>query len=77
MTQLNLFDYVKKLKPSEPPCYNCVFAIRRGNFRLCALGKDGYKKIGIWEFCKDRKEMDDGQDIPRKLGQQRKESYGS
>lgn len=58
MKQLNLFDYAKKIKPSEPPCYNCVFAIKRGNFRLCAIGKSGYKKIGIWEFCKERKEND-------------------
>lgn len=59
MTQLNLFDYAKKLKPSEPPCYSCVFAIKRGHFRLCAMGKAGYKKIGIWEFCKDWKGKDE------------------
>lgn len=58
MTQLNLFDYAKKLKPLEPPCYGCVFAIKRGHFRLCAIGKSGYKKIGVWEFCKDRKEKE-------------------
>lgn len=68
MTQLNLFEYAKKLKPSEPPCYNCIFAMKRGNFRLCAIGKAGYKKIGIWEFCKDRKEKENGEKLSRKLG---------
>ena len=58
MTQLNLFEYAKKLKPSEPPCYDCIFAIKRGHFRLCALGHAGYKKIGIWEMCKDRKAVE-------------------
>lgn len=68
MTQLNLFEYAKKLKPSEPPCYNCTFAMKRGNFRLCAIGKAGYKKIGIWEFCEDRKEKENGENLSGKLG---------
>lgn len=56
MTQLNIFDL---LKPKEPPCYNCKFAVKRGNFRLCMIGKPGYKKIGIWESCSDQKKRDE------------------
>lgn len=54
--QLSIFDILGK--PKEPPCYSCTFAIRRGRFRLCAIGKKGYKKIGIWEFCKSWKEVE-------------------
>lgn len=74
MTQLNLFEYLEKkyhpklnIRSAEPPCYGCVFAIKRGHFRLCAIGHDGYKKIGIWDYCKDRKEDEDGKkNIPRR-----------
>ena len=38
-------------RPPEPPCYSCVFAIKRGHFRLCNGSGKGYKHIGIWEYC--------------------------
>ena len=35
----------------EPPCYTCRYSQKRGNFRLCRKGKDGYKHIGEEVKC--------------------------
>ena len=48
----------KVAKPPRPPCYTCKYAIKRGNFRLCKIGKEGYKNIGEWGDC-DEYETED------------------
>ena len=50
-------------RPEEPPCYSCVYAIKRGHFRLCSNGKDGYKHIGIWEFCDLYKNIEECEEL--------------
>lgn len=42
-------------RPNEPPCYDCLSAVRRGNFRLCRDGEEGYKHIGEWSYCPKQK----------------------
>lgn len=42
-------------RPNEPPCYDCISAVKRGNFRLCNDGEEGYKHIGVWEYCPKQK----------------------
>lgn len=40
----------------EPPCYTCEYAIKRGSFRLCRQGEEGYRRIGEWTNCRKYKE---------------------
>ena len=66
MTQLTIFDLLQPdigdmsqyINAPEPMCYSCIHAIKRGRFRLCRIGKPGYRKIGDWENCKEWKETD-------------------
>lgn len=37
---------------AEPLCYSCIHALKRGNFRLCVEGGDGYCHIGEDVRCK-------------------------
>lgn len=49
----------RKAKPPEPPCYDCIHAIKRGNFRLCSKGLEGYKHIGEWKYCSEQIKNED------------------
>lgn len=66
--QLNIFDFIMKpdkefdlsqyINVPEPMCYSCGYQIRRGPFRLCSLGRDGYRRIGQDVDCDRYKEME-------------------
>lgn len=47
MTQLSIFD----MQSSDPPCYTCRHALKRGNFRVCSKQGVGYKHIGEKIVC--------------------------
>ena len=47
MTQLSIFD----MQLSDPPCYTCKHALKRGNFRVCSKQGVGYKHIGEKIVC--------------------------
>ena len=65
--QMTLFDFIKMgdvdidlsqyINAPEPMCYSCGYQIRRGPFRLCSLGRDGYKHIGQPVICDRHKEI--------------------
>ena len=47
MTQLSIFD----MQSSDPPCYTCRHALKRGKFRVCSKQGVGYKHIGEKIVC--------------------------
>lgn len=49
MKQLNLFDL--KSSKTDPPCYTCKHALKRGKFRVCSKQGVGYKHIGEKIVC--------------------------
>lgn len=75
MKQLSIFDVMpsaaegcgdsktcaSRKKPDRPLCYDCQYAIRRGDFRLCQKGHRGYRKIGKFFDCIDH---ETGRDSP-------------
>lgn len=49
MKQISLFDL--KSSKTDPPCYICQHALKRGNFRVCSKQGVGYKHIGKKIVC--------------------------
>lgn len=49
MKQISLFDL--QTSKTEPPCYTCRHALKRGNFRVCSKQGVGYKHIGEKIVC--------------------------
>ena len=54
MKQLSIFDVLPTAsQPDHPLCYDCQYAVKRGDFRLCRKGHRGYRKIGYFFECID------------------------
>lgn len=49
MKQISLFDL--QTSKTDPPCYTCKHALKRGNFRVCSKQGVGYKHIGEKIVC--------------------------
>lgn len=49
MKQISLFDL--QTSKTDPPCYTCRHALKRGNFRVCSKQGVGYKHIGEKIVC--------------------------
>lgn len=64
MKQLSIFDipsvFPTESQPDHPLCYDCQYAIRRGDFRLCQKGHKGYRRIGKFFDCADHEVIRDG-----------------
>lgn len=57
MKQLNLFDL--QSSKTDPPCYTCKHALKRGKFRVCSKQGVGYKHIGEKIVCNLFDELED------------------
>lgn len=53
--QLSFTDLI----PAYPPCYTCKHALRRGPFRLCGMGRDGYRLKGEWVECVEYRRVEE------------------
>ena len=63
MKQLSIFDipsvFPTASQPDHPLCYDCQYAVKRGEFRLCRKGWKGYRKIGKFFDCPDHETVGD------------------
>lgn len=53
--QMTIYDLI----PADPPCYTCKHALRRGIFRLCGMGRNGYRKKGERVECNEWRAADE------------------
>lgn len=63
MKQLSIFDLIPsesaQIAPDRPLCYDCQYAVKRGDFRLCRKGWKGYRHIGKFFDCPDHETVGD------------------
>lgn len=53
--QMTIFDLIH----DDPPCYTCRHALIRGAFRLCGMGRNGYRRKGEWVECEEYRRVED------------------
>lgn len=51
-------DFRCYMNPPEPKCYSCIHALKRGDFRECAVSGTGYKHIGMIVECQEYESED-------------------
>lgn len=50
---------ITDLTPADPPCYTCRHALIRGVFRLCGMGRSGYRRKGEWVECEEYRKAEE------------------